>query len=128
LNEIHCGLLDGWLISRVEREFPELWKRNNAQNDEALRWPGGESYRGFRNRVRRIANAISRRHESQEVLVFTHAGVINQILGIIVGQSAAHWENWRPHNASITKVRWWGGGGAVESFDDRAHLAITANA
>jgi broad specificity phosphatase PhoE len=72
--------------------------------------------------MRTIA-AIASAHAGQRVLIVTHAGVINQVLGSIVGQSAACWHNFRPDNASLTCVRWErGAGGVIECYNDRVHL------
>jgi alpha-ribazole phosphatase/probable phosphoglycerate mutase len=59
-------------------------------------------------------------------LIFTHAGVVNQILGAIAGQSPARWENFRPHNTALTVVEWFGESGRAVQFDDREHLCKAA--
>ena len=124
LREIHCGVVEGLTLERVKADFADCWQHNLLQNDDGFRWPGGETYRRFRMRVVRAIGAIARLHPGNSVLIVTHAGVVNQILGTIAGQSAARWENFRPGNASVTEV-WWGSGcGEVESFDDRAHLLV----
>lgn len=126
LAEICCGRLDGMPIAAVKRNFPDVWARNEAQDDENFCWPGGESYRRFRNRVLRAVMQIARAHAGQRVLMVTHAGVINQVLGTIAGQSAARWSNFRPHNASITRVLWSDSGADVERFDDYVHLSTAS--
>jgi broad specificity phosphatase PhoE len=62
------------------------------------------------------------RHAGERVAVFTHAGVVNQILGFLHGQSPARWENFRPHNTAITEVAWNRGTKRVICFDNRSHL------
>jgi broad specificity phosphatase PhoE len=122
LSEIDCGAVDGMPISEVQQLYPELWRENEAQQNENFSWPGGETYRAFRRRVLRAVEAIARRHQGSRVLVVTHAGVINQVLGTLSGQSAARWEFPRPRNASVTGVRWGRAGGAVAFFDDCSHF------
>jgi alpha-ribazole phosphatase/probable phosphoglycerate mutase len=122
LAEIHCGSVEGTPIDEIRQFYPELWTRNEAQQDEEFRWPGGETYRRFRRRVLRAIRAIAARHAGQRVLLFTHAGVVNQVLGVIAGQSAARWENLRPGNTALTEVVWEGTSGSVARFDDRLHL------
>jgi broad specificity phosphatase PhoE len=122
LKEIHCGVVEGLSFERVQAEYGDYWQRNLLQTDENFRWPGGETYRRFRTRVLRAISAISRQHQGQRVLIVTHAGVVNQVLGTISGQSAARWENLRPKNASLTTVRWDDCSGEVENFDDCEHL------
>jgi alpha-ribazole phosphatase/probable phosphoglycerate mutase len=89
------------------------------QTDDGFRWPGGESYACFRRRVLRVVHAIARRHVNEQVVLVTHAGVVNQILGWMHGQNAARWENFRPGNASITTIIREGSSWHLESFDDR---------
>jgi broad specificity phosphatase PhoE len=61
-------------------------------------------------------------HAGQTVLVFTHAGVVNQVLGTLAGQPAARWENFRPGNTGMTELLWHGSTGKVIRFDDRSHV------
>jgi broad specificity phosphatase PhoE len=122
LAEINCGALDGLPLEIVQREYSEYWEKNEAQTDEDFCWLGGETYRRFRQRVLRAVWRIARLHSGQRVLIVTHAGVVNQVLGTITGQSAARWHNLRPRNASVTRVLWDGEGGRVECFDDCTHL------
>jgi broad specificity phosphatase PhoE len=122
LAEVDCGILDGLAIESVRRDHAGIWAQNEAQSNDDFRWPGGETYTRFRRRVVRAVRAIARKHPGELVIVVTHAGVINQILGTIAGQRAARWENFRPGNASITKVIWNGDRGHLAGFDDRSHL------
>jgi broad specificity phosphatase PhoE len=124
IREINCGVVEGLALERVEADFGDFWRRNLLQTDDGFRWPGGETYRRFRMRVLRAINAIARQHRGQAVLIVTHAGVVNQILGTIHGQSAARWENFRPKNASLTTVWWDEGSGELESFDNTSHLLV----
>ena len=122
LAEIHCGDVDGLPISEVQQRYPEVWVQNAAQTDEDFCWPGGETYRRFRRRVLRVVKAIAQMHMGQRVLIVTHAGVINQVVGSITGQSAAQWEFPRPRHTSVTRVLWGTHGGSVACFDDCSHL------
>jgi broad specificity phosphatase PhoE len=122
LREIHCGSVDGHLIEEVRFRHPALWAANERQDDPEFRWPGGESYREFRERCLRGVNWIHHRYGRGRVAVVTHAGVISQILGAIAGISAARWEENRPKNASLTVVEWNGKSGVVLRYDDVMHL------
>jgi broad specificity phosphatase PhoE len=122
LAEIHCGVVEGMAIADVKQLFANAWRVNESQADEEFRWPGGESYRRFRRRSLRVIRAIARVHAGQTVLIVTHAGVVNQVVGSLHGQSAARWENFRPGNASITDILWSGASGRVICFDDRSHF------
>jgi broad specificity phosphatase PhoE len=119
LREISCGELDGLPIADVQQRFPELWQRNLAQSDDNFQWPGGETYRAFRQRVLRTVRRLADIHRGQTIMLVTHAGVISQLLGWLHGASAARWESWRPRNASLSEVRWQADRGALVRFDWR---------
>ncbi len=122
LREIHCGRLEGVRIAEVVQRYPILWRTNLRQIDDGFQWPGGESYRDFRRRVLNAINDIGAEHAGERVIIVTHAGVISQFLGALNGVRAACWEAFRPHNASLTVVRWADGTGYLRTFDDHDHL------
>jgi broad specificity phosphatase PhoE len=123
LREICCGDVDGVSIDEVKARHTTLWQANLRQDNDDFRWPGGESYREFRARCLATVSAISSAHPGQRVIVFTHAGVISQILGALHGIRPARWEPFRPGNASLTSVAWQGDSGVLLRFGDREHVA-----
>lgn len=122
LREIFCGEAEGRLLQEAKQRFADVWAANLLQEDESLRWPGGESYREFRERCLLAVRRIAAAHPGERVLIVTHAGVICQVLGAIYGNSPALWANFRPGNCSLTTVDWYGATGTVVGFDDRSHL------
>jgi alpha-ribazole phosphatase/probable phosphoglycerate mutase len=123
LREIRCGSADGRTVDEVRAAHPEVWEHNLRQDDDDFRWPGGESYREFRERCVRAARAIAARHGGERVAMVTHAGVITQLVGSLRGVPAARWLAHRAGNASITHMEWGGDRARVIRFDDRDHLA-----
>ena len=118
-REIHCGEVEGMLLDLVQRRFPELWARNEAQNEDGFAWPGGESYGDFRARIIEGLAATAAAHPSGRVAVVTHAGVISQVLGIIRRRPAAVWESDRPQPLTATEITWTNGApSTVLSYDD----------
>jgi broad specificity phosphatase PhoE len=109
VREISCGALEGVPIAEVQARYPQLWKRNEQQADDAFTWPGGESYRAFRARVLSGLERIANRHAGQRVAIVTHAGVITQVLGTIRRRSAAVWKADRPAPLTATEVTWLDG-------------------
>jgi alpha-ribazole phosphatase/probable phosphoglycerate mutase len=120
---MYCGELDGLLASEAQQRYPAIWEANRRQDDENLRWPGGESYREFRQRCLTGLRRIVQTHPGERIVAVTHAGVISQILGAIHGFHSAQWEPFRPGNASLTEIEWGIDGGTLLRFDDRTHLA-----
>lgn len=123
LREIHCGDADGMPLDEVQRLYPEQWAANLRQDDEDFRWPGGESYREFRERCLGAIRAIAAAHPGERVAVITHSGVITQLIGAIQGASAACWERFRADNTALTEVDWTGERGILVRFNDNAHLS-----
>jgi broad specificity phosphatase PhoE len=120
LTEIHCGHVEGMWIPDVQREYPEVWKRNLEQADDDFAWPGGESYRAFRHRVLGALGDIAARHEGHRIAVVTHAGVVAQVLGTIRGRPAAVWAPDRPAPLTATEVAWANGSPAsIVRFNSR---------
>jgi broad specificity phosphatase PhoE len=109
-GEIRCGVLDGAPLEMIQKEHAEVWAQNVAQDDDGFRWPGGESYAEFRQRVRGAFSDISRSHAGDTVIVVTHAGVIAQVIGILKGITAARWDVARPAHGAVTEIRWGSGG------------------
>ena len=120
LREIACGSLDGLPLAEVQTRHPILWRRNLAQADDEFAWPGGESYRGFRERIIRGVTSLAEEHLGERIVLVTHAGVISQLLGALYGESAARWSAFRVGNASVTELNWYGGGGGLVRYDVRA--------
>lgn len=108
LREIHCGAMDGRRIIDIQKEHPEVWASNVAQEDDAFRWPGGESYAEFRGRILGALTRLAERHRGQTVAVVTHAGVVTQVIGSLRGRRAAQWEADRPEPLSVTELLWDG--------------------
>lgn len=122
LREMYCGELDGFPAVEAQQRYPDIWETNRRQEDEDLRWPGGETYREFRQRCLTGLRRIVQTHPGERVVVVTHAGVISQILGAMHGLHSAQWASFRPGNASLTEVEWGLAGGTLLLFDDRSHL------
>jgi broad specificity phosphatase PhoE len=126
LREIGCGAADGRSVHEVRASYPEHWGRNERQDDDDFRWPGGESYREFRERCLRAVRRIAARHPGACVAVFTHTGVVTQLIGAIRGFPAARWSAYRPKNGSITVIDWDGPAGRLVSFDECSYVADDA--
>lgn len=110
LREINCGELDGMLLSDVRARYADHWARNLLQTDEHFRWPGGESYAEFRQRVRGCLERLAARHADGSAIVVAHTGVVTQVLGMLHGWNPARWDRRRPLHMGVTLVEWESGG------------------
>jgi broad specificity phosphatase PhoE len=105
-REIHCGTVEGMRLDHVQREWPDHWRRNEAQADEGFAWPGGETYAQFRARILNGLNVAATAHSVKRIALVTHAGVIAQVLGVIRGRPASVWTLDRPDPLTATEVTW----------------------
>jgi broad specificity phosphatase PhoE len=105
-REIHCGSAEGMRLDILQQQYPEMWARNAAQVDDDFAWPGGESYRQFRQRVLAACSEAAAGYDRRRVVLVTHAGVISQVLGLISNRPAAVWQPDRPDPLSATEVAW----------------------
>jgi len=120
-REIDCGRFEGMPLDRLQREFPDLWARNQAQADDEFAWPGGETYREFRTRVLAGMERIANERDGRRIAVVTHAGVISQVLGTIRGRAASVWSADRPDPFTATEIAWANGAPhRVFTFNERS--------
>jgi len=109
LREISCGEVDGMRLNEVQARYPGHWERNLRQTEAEFRWPGGESYAEFRQRVGAGLDTLAARHDRESLIVVAHTGVVTQVFGMLHGWNAARWDRRRPEHAGITVVEWDGG-------------------
>lgn len=78
LREVDVGLLQGKLITVVEKEFPDTF-RVYRENPGLSRFDGGESYAELMRRAVRAVEEIVGENEGKTVLIGTHGGVIRTL-------------------------------------------------
>jgi len=78
LRERHYGIFERMLYTEVRSRYPEHYARFNAK-DPDFDLETGESLRTFFERSLRALNRIVERHGGEQVLVFTHGGVLDMV-------------------------------------------------
>lgn len=120
LREVHLGEWEtGMLFRKMLADGHPLAVRMMVEE----RWdvlPGAEPATAFARRVRQAVERIAASHRNQRVVIFTHGGVIGQILSLATGASAFAFA--QSDNASLSHVvvlpeRW-----IVRGYNDTAHL------
>src|SRR5438270_3933958 len=87
LREIHLGAWEGLTKEEIVERYPGQWEQWTSEpNYDAV--PGGEGAAAFEQRAAAVIAEIMSRHESGDVLVVTHGGVIQVALGQAVGRSS----------------------------------------
>jgi 2,3-bisphosphoglycerate-dependent phosphoglycerate mutase len=119
LREVFVGEWEGGLLRRMMTEMGPIARRVT----EEQRWdaiPGAEPADAFARRLRAAVERIAAAHPDERVAVFTHGGVIGELLHQATGSEPFVFTG--ADNASIshlvvTSERW-----VLRSFNDTAHL------
>lgn len=119
LREVYLGEWEGGeLRKRVAERDPILLEAWRQQRWDVI--PGAEPAEAFEQRVRGAVERIAAAHPDQTVAVFTHGGVIGQIMSLATGSRPFAFIG--ADNASITHVVVHGQAWTVRRFNDTAHL------
>lgn len=102
-NELEPGEADGWTWDeyRARVESPD-W----SLDPDAPFAPGGESWRGFANRVVAALTWTAETYGAQRVVIFTHGGVIEQAIRAVTDEDDAVRLRLRTDHCSVTEIEW----------------------
>lgn len=119
-REYDLGAWDGLRPAEIRRRYPDITSGRFGSGD--FQPEGGERFSGFTERVRGAFEALaSRIDDGQEAIAVTHGGVIQTIVGSIIG-AADQSVMLVPSNASLTTVRLHDDRAEVFSLNDDLHL------
>ncbi|HEX4725055.1 MAG TPA: histidine phosphatase family protein [Pseudonocardiaceae bacterium] len=119
LREVYLGEWEGGLFrQRVAHGHPIALRMRAEQRWDVI--PGGESAENFAARVRRGVMAIAACHVDQRVALFTHGGVIGQILAEATGCRPFAFVG--ADNGSVSTVVVTEAGWLVRGYNDISHL------
>ncbi|MFL6144869.1 MAG: histidine phosphatase family protein [Labedaea sp.] len=119
LREVYLGEWEGGLFRRMVAENGEIAKRLWTEQ----RWdviPGAEADEDFAARVRGAIERLAAAHPGECVAVFTHGGVVGQVLALASqarGFAFVGADNGSISHVVITPQAW-----IVRRFNDTAHL------
>lgn len=122
LREVHLGDWEGGAFRQHVADGHPIAQRMYAEQ----RWdviPGAEPGEAFAARVRAGIGRIAARHPDATVAVFTHGGVIGQILADASGASSA-FAFVGSDNGSISQLVVVGDRWLVRRYNDTAHLGL----
>jgi alpha-ribazole phosphatase len=114
LREIDFGRWEGKTFSEIRDSSPEEVARW-AQFAPDFAFPGGESLRGFLDRVGRAADRLAG-EEAETVLAVTHGGVIKAMLCRLLGLDPSRYVVFEIPPASLTVVRLFEGKGVLSEM------------
>jgi 2,3-bisphosphoglycerate-dependent phosphoglycerate mutase len=119
LREVYLGEWEGGLFRKMIAENGPVAQRMWAEQ----RWdviPGAEPAEAFAARVREAIERLATAHPDQTLAVFTHGGVIGQVLSLASGSRSFAFtgaDNGSISHVVITPQAW-----IIRRFNDTAHL------
>jgi len=119
LRERDFGDLEG--LTKAEAQ-QQTWWGDFEDSDGFISPPGGETRLELRRRVVDCLEHIIEEHEGENILIFTHGGVIGQIIGEILGIPRGRKVPVRLDNCSVTVVKVDGSRRALLAINDVSHL------
>ena len=121
-DEIDFGEWEGLTIEEIRVRSPRLYAEWEAHRGGAFTYPGGESTRGFRERVGQALHEVMAQAPSGEVLFVVHKGVIRCIVAELLGFDKAQRYNLIAELGSIHIIACDNGAWSVEALDRTEHL------
>jgi len=121
LREVYLGEWEGELYRKHMAEgHPTALRVLSEQRWDAI--PGAESAASIRTRVRDALERIVKAHPGQCVVVFSHGGIIGEILAQVT-EAGRPFAFLGASNGSISQVVAFGNRWILRRFNDTAHLA-----
>jgi probable phosphoglycerate mutase len=122
LRERHYGVFQGLTYSQAKESLPADYARFKAK-DPQYAFGSGESLSDFFSRAMRCIGAIAARHPGEEVLVFTHGGVLEMAYRHATGCGLSSPRRCELPNAALNWIEAGEQNWTVLGWADCAHLA-----
>ena len=120
LRERHYGIFQGLTYAEAKATLADDYARFKAKDpDYGLR--SGETLRSFFSRAIQCIDEIARRHDGEEVLIFTHGGVLEMAYRRATGCGLSTPRDFELPNAAFNWIEDW----KILGWADCDHLAIT---
>jgi probable phosphoglycerate mutase len=124
LRERHYGKFETLTYAEARERFPRDFARFKAKELD-YDFEGGESLARFNERALACVAAIARRHAGEQVLVFTHGGVLEMVRRHALGIGLAAPRDFEIPNAAINWIEVSGEGWRVQAWAETGHLDAT---
>jgi probable phosphoglycerate mutase len=121
LRERHYGMFETLTYVEAKARYPQEYRRFKAHDPE-FDFGGGEALNAFFERSVRCLSAIAARHAGEEVLVFTHGGVLDMAYRHARGLGLAMKRDFEIPNAALNRIGVSGDAWQVLDWAERAHL------
>jgi probable phosphoglycerate mutase len=122
LRERHYGMFESLTYVEVKDKHPQEYARFR-ERDPDFDFRGGESLRGFNDRVMSALHGLIARHAGEQILVFTHGGVLEMIYRQATARGLSAPRDFEIPNAGLNWLESGPQGWSAGVWADVAHLA-----
>lgn len=120
-RERHFGVLQGVTSQEARVQYPDVFHHHHARTPD-YDYKGGESLIVFAARVMAGLEALAARHAGQNVLIFTHGGVLDVVHRAATGRALDAPRDFTLPNAAFNWVERGPDGWRLISWADCSHL------
>jgi probable phosphoglycerate mutase len=121
LRERAFGIFEGRTWAEIEAHFPEHSARWRAR-EPGYGPEGGETLRGFYERVVATAGVLAARHAGQTIALVAHGGVMDCLYRAAARVALDAPRSWQLGNAAINRLLHTGEGFTLVGWSDTSHL------
>lgn len=122
LRERHYGLFQGLTYAEAEARFPDDYRRFK-QRDPDFTFPGGgESLKGFAQRIGEFLTDVAAGHPGEQALIVTHGGVLDIVHRLASGKALDAPRDFTIPNAALNWIEYDGTHWHLVSWADQRHL------
>jgi broad specificity phosphatase PhoE len=121
LKEICLGDWEGKTLTWIRKRYGEMFYRWAAK-PSSVSIPGGEDFKAFVKRVKKVVRSIESHHEEGNVLVVCHGGVISTYATTVLNLPPDDVWCLTVRNASLTIVEVSSELRKIVTFNDISHL------
>ena len=125
LREINFGKLEGATSEELRQLFPEVRQLILGERPE-LRFPGGESFLEFNQRVARFVDKLGEHEPNETLLIVSHGGALRMIIYQLSGKETDHWLQIPVGLASLSILELTPKGMRARLLNDVSHLESDA--
>jgi probable phosphoglycerate mutase len=121
LRERHYGIFERLTYAEVKSRYPEDYARFEARDPEYA-FRTGESLSDFSERSISVIAKIVDRNKDQNILVFTHGGVLDKLYRFVTGLPLSAPRDFGIPNAGLNRVELTPAGWRILAWADVTHL------
>jgi probable phosphoglycerate mutase len=122
LRERHYGVFQGMTYAEAKERMPADYARFRARDPEYA-FASGESLARFNERALACVDSLVKKHAGENLLVFTHGGVLEMIYRHATGRGLSAARDFEIPNAAINRIEAGAQGWRVRAWADIAHLS-----